>query len=136
MDADSGHRVDTIAPTISTIAITSDSGSDYTYRTGDTIQVTVTFSEDVTVTGTPQLELFFNQSGAVQASYVNVTGAAVVFEYTVTAEDESDLGIAIRSNKLDLNGGSIGDAAGNDAVLDNSTVDADPGHLVNRAGGL
>ena len=43
-------------PTISTVAITSNPGSDNTYATGDTITVSLTFSEAVTVDttdGTP-----------------------------------------------------------------------------------
>ena len=38
-----------VAPTVSSIAITSDPGDDDTYVTGDEIEVTVTFSENVTV---------------------------------------------------------------------------------------
>ena len=38
------------APTISTVAITSSPGTDNTYATGDTITVSLTFSEAVTVT--------------------------------------------------------------------------------------
>ena len=90
--ADSGHKVDgsdTTAPTISSLSITSDPGSDYTYGTGDTIQVTVTFSEDVTITGTQQLELKMYEStpSARQASYSS--GADVVFKYTVAVGDSA-----------------------------------------------
>ena len=41
------------APTITAVAITSDPGPDDTYQTGDTITVSVTFSEAVTVVKTP-----------------------------------------------------------------------------------
>ena len=44
-------------PTVSTVAITSNPGTDNTYATGDAITVSVTFSEAVTVTGTPQTTL-------------------------------------------------------------------------------
>ena len=69
--ADSGHKVDasdTTAPTVSSLSITSDPGSDNTYGTGDTIRITVTFSEDVTVTGTPQLELNMYESDSIGAA--------------------------------------------------------------------
>ena len=65
--ADSGHEVDgsdTVAPTVSSIAVTSFPGHDNTYGTGDTIRIAVTFSEDVAVTGTPQLELEFYDQGS------------------------------------------------------------------------
>ena len=38
--------IDTTAPTISSIAVTSDPGYDDTYAIGESIEVTVTFSED------------------------------------------------------------------------------------------
>ena len=43
----------TTTPTVSSVAITSSPGSDNTYATGDTITVSLTFSEAVTVTSTP-----------------------------------------------------------------------------------
>ena len=62
-------QTDTTAPTISSIAITSDTGDDEVYLDddgvygiGDTIDVTVTFSENVTVTGFPRLELTIGSS--------------------------------------------------------------------------
>ena len=139
--ADSGHKVDasdTTAPTTSSMSITSDPGSDYTYRTGDVIQVTVTFSEDVVVTGAPQLELNMYESdpAARLANYSSVSGANVVFTYTVAVGDSASDGLDIEANKLTLNGGAIQDAAGNDAVLTHSALSADPGHFVNGAGGV
>ena len=134
--ADSGHKVegtDTTAPTVSSIAITGDPGDDDTYGLGDAIQVTVTFSEDVTVTGTPLLELDFDGT-AKTASYRSASGADVVFSYTV-ARDESDAdGIAIGADKLSLNEGTIKDVAENDATLTHAAVAADSGHKVDSFG--
>ena len=139
--ADSGHKVDasdTIAPTILSLSFTSDPGSDRTYGTGDTIQVTVTFSEDVTITGTPQLELNMSGSSARQASYSssNSSGANVVFKYTVAVGDRASDGLEIRANKLTLNGGAIQDASGNDATLTRSNFFVPSNHFVNGAGGV
>ena len=141
--ADSGHKVDgldTIAPTIASLSFTSDPGSDRTYGTGDTIQVTVTFGENVTVTGTPQLELSMSgsASSARQASYSssNSSGANVVFEYTVAVGDRASDGLEIRANKLTLNGGAIQDASGNDATLTHANFFVPSNHFVNGAGGL
>ena len=138
--ADSGHKVDgsdATAPTISSLSFTSDPGSDRTYGTGDTIQVTVTFSEDVTATGTPQLELNMSNSSTRQASYSsNSSGANVVFEYTVVVGDRASDGLEIRANKLTLNDGTIRDASGNEATLTHSNYFVPSNHFVNGIGGV
>ena len=50
---------DTTPPAVSKLEITSNPGTDRTYAVEDEIQVTVTFSETVEVTGSPQLRLEF-----------------------------------------------------------------------------
>ncbi len=118
----------------------TDPGDDDTYGTGDVIQITVTFSEDVTVTGTPQLELDMYESdpSARLASYSSSdsSGANVVFTYTVAVGDSASDGLAVGANKLTLNGGTIQDASANDTVLTHSARSAAPGHFVNGAGGV
>ncbi len=75
---------DTTGPTVQTVRITSNAGSDQTYAAGETIEVTVTFDETVVVTGTPRLTL--NVGGRSRtANYQDVTGAAVRFEYKVVS---------------------------------------------------
>ena len=127
---------DTTSPTISSIAITSDTGDensrwddDGIYGIGDRIEVTVTFNEDVTVTGSPQLELTIGSSGK-NAAYRSTTDSTVVFSYTVAVGDSDTDGIAIGGDKLTLNGGSIKDAADNPANLTHPTLDAQNGHKV------
>ena len=120
---------DTTAPTISSIAVTSDPGYDDTYAIGDSIEVTVTFSEDVTVTGVPRLGLNMSRSGKA-AEYNDTSGSTVVFSYTVAEGDSDDDGIAISSNRLTLNGGTIKDAADNDADLSHGALSAQEGHEV------
>ena len=137
--ADSGHKVDgadAIAPTISSLSFTSDPGEDRTYGTGDVVQVTVTFSEDITVTGTPQLELTMSNTSNRQAGYSNSSGANVVFEYTVVVGDRASDGLEIRANKLTLNGGAIQDASGNDATLTHPNYFVASNHFVNGVGGV
>ena len=119
---------DTTAPTISSIAVTSDPGNGV-YGIDDTIEVTVTFSEDVTVTGTPRLELYIGSTPKT-AGYESAEGSAVVFSYTVAEGHWDDDGIAISSNRLTLNGGSIKDAADNDADLSHDTLSAQQDHEV------
>ena len=54
------QKVDTIAPTVSSVAISSTA---QTYGVGDKVQATVTFSEILAVTGTPQLTLKIGSTG-------------------------------------------------------------------------
>ena len=141
-------QTDTTAPTVSSIAITSDPDDDVRedvpyrarggthhvrpsgiYGIGDAIEVTVTFNEDVTVTGAPKLDL--NVGGRSKtAGYLSNQDKKVVFSYTVAEGDSDTNGIAIDANKLRLNGGSIRDAAGNDADLSHDALAAQADHEV------
>ena len=123
-------ETDTTGPTVSSVAITSDTGDDEVYLDddgvygiGDNVEVTVTFSEDVTVTGSPQLELTVGSS-AKNAAYQSTTGSKVVFSYAVAVGDSDTDGISIAADKLSLNGGTIKDAAENAAELSHSAVSA------------
>ena len=122
-------QTDNTAPTISSVAITSDTGDDDVYGIGDKIEVTVTFSEDVTVTGAPQLELDIGGS-AKTAAYDSTDGRAVVFSFTVAEGDSDTDGISITANKLTLNSGTIKDAADNVATLSHTALSTQPSHGV------
>ena len=150
---DAANSRDTTAPTISSVAMTSDpdendadlgayiagrSGGSIVqstnwasgvYRIGDDVQVTVTFSENVAVTGSPQLELAIGSNNRT-AGYESTDGSAVVFSYTVAVGDSDSDGIAVAANKLTLNGGSVKDAANNDADLSHNALTAQAGHEV------
>ena len=129
-------QTDTTAPTVSSVAITSDTGDDEVYLDddgvygiGDEVEVTVTFSENVAVNGSPQLEL--NVGGSAKtASYDSTDGSKVVFGYTVAVGDSDTDGISIEVDKLSLNGGTIKDAADNSADLSHSALSAQSGHKV------
>ena len=122
--------VDDTGPTVSKIEISSDPGSDRTYAAEDDIEVTVTFSETVEVTGAPRLQLELG-GGVRTAAYGGGTGtAALLFAYEV-ADGESDTdGVGVEANRLTLNGGTIRDEADNNAVLDHDGFAADGGHKV------
>ena len=132
-------QADTTPPTISSIAITSDPDDDTwidgsafqsgVYGIADRIEVTVTFSEDITVTGSPQLKLDIGGS-AKTAAYESIDGRAAVFSYTVAEWDNDTDGVAIGANKLTLNGGSIRDATDNAADLSHEAIAAQIGHKV------
>ncbi len=120
--------VDDTAPTVSKLEITSDPGTDRTYAAEDEIQVTVTFSETVEVTGTPRLQIELGE-GSRTADYQGGSGtAALVFEYEV-ADGESDTdGLGVEADSL--SGGTIRDEARNNAELDHDGLAADSGHKV------
>ena len=119
---------DTTPPAVSSLAISSDPGTDATYAAEDDIQVTVTFSEPVEVTGRPRLQIELG-GGSRTATYGGGSGTgALVFEYEV-AEGESDIdGVGVEADSL--TGGTIRDEAQNDAVLDHDGLAADSGHRV------
>ena len=116
-------------PTVSSLAITSDPGVDATYAVGEEIQITVTFSETMVVTETPQLTLKVGSEDRT-ANYQSGTGAALVFAYEVADGDEDTDGVSIEANRLSLNGGTIQDGSDNDASLDHDAVGPQADHKV------
>ncbi|RIJ46690.1 choice-of-anchor D domain-containing protein, partial [Maribellus luteus] len=88
-----------------------------TYKIGDIISVSITFSRTVTVTGTPQLLL---ETGTTDqnANYASGSGTTVLtFSYTVQSGDETaDLDYTTTS-ALMLNAGTINDQFGTPADL-------------------
>ena len=72
-----------------TVTSVSSTKADGTYAQGELIPITVTFNEDVTVTGTPQLTLETGNSDAV-VNYSSGTGTnTLTFNYTVAAGHSS-----------------------------------------------
>ena len=115
--------------TVTSVDFTSNPGSDQVYGPWSTIQVTVTFSEDVTVgyVGSKRdaAELDLEMDGQTRtAHYASTEGNRVKFEYTVLAGDEATFALRLRPNSLRLSRdkpsehGSIRDSEGRDAVLD------------------
>ena len=122
--------VTTPAPTVTAVDLTSDPGSDNTYAIGDEVEATVTFSEAVDITGTPQLELDFAGTAKAAGCTVATNTTTMVCEYEVEAGDSAPNGIAIGANKL--SGGTI-TAAGSTTIsadLDHAAVPIDPAHKV------
>ena len=117
-------------PTISSVAVTSATGEGFTaYGIDDVIEVTVNFSESVTVTGAPQLQLSVGTDSKT-ATYASSVGSSVVFNYTVAEGDSDTNGVSIQANKLSLNGGSIKDASNNDADLSHEALPDQENHKV------
>ena len=97
------------APAVTKVEVTSDAGADATYARGETIRVTVRFSEAVNVTGAPGLSLDMDPAswGEKRAVYASGSGtAALVFAHEVVEPNYSTQGIAVLADTLALNGGS------------------------------
>ena len=88
-----------------------------TYATGDMVNITVTFSKNVSVTGVPLLEL---ETGTVNrnATYFDGNNTSIlVFNYTVVDGDSAARLDYAGTGALSLNNGTIRDAAGSNATL-------------------
>ena len=132
------------APAVTGVEVSSDAGSDNTYAQTEVIQVTVTFSEAVSVTlppvssvrphGGPQLKIDMDpeDGGETWAKYQSGSGtASLTFAYTVQGRDNSAQGIAVLANTLTLNGGTVRSVASRmDAALSHEGLDHNPGHRV------
>jgi hypothetical protein len=122
--------IDTTSPTVTNVSSTQADGS---YGTGVLIPVTVTFSEPVIVTGTPQLTL---ETGATDrvATYISGSGTnTLTFNYTTQNGDTSADLDYVGINSLALNGGTIQDAVSNNADLALATPGAAGSLAANKA---
>ncbi|MDF3932364.1 DUF4347 domain-containing protein [Pseudomonas citronellolis] len=106
-----------VNPMVQSVSAGSANGA---YKAGDTLTISVTFDQAVTVDSTGGLPTLLLETGLVdrQAIYVSGSGTnTLVFSYTVQAGDRSaDLDVA-SSTALSLNGGSIGNATTGVATL-------------------
>ena len=127
------HLVDGVRPVVSGgPEIISTPRQGQTYGAGEVIKVKLSFSEPVTVTGTPQLELTVGGT-ARTAKYDggDSEDRGVVFHYAVQFPDSDEDGVSIAADGLELNGGTISDAAGNAANdLAQAALAAQAGHKV------
>ena len=105
----SGPQIDTITPTITSLAESPSSGD---LNAGKTVSLTLNLNEAVTVTGgTPTLTL--NDGGT--ATYSGGSGSnALTFSYTVGAGQNT---AALAATAVNLNSATITDGAGNAANL-------------------
>ena len=123
-------------PDVTDVSVTStpDSGTADTYARGEVIQVTVTFDEEVTVTGSPRFRLRISDGTTINnrdAAYVSGSGSnALVFGYTVVAADDDDNGIWIPANALMLNSGTIQDGDSNNADITHAQLGQQNDHKV------
>ena len=106
------------------------------YGGGDTITVTLTFDEDVTMTGAPRFALHIGAHTRFATFRERWGMTTLLFDYVVDESDRDDNGLSVDADAVDLNGGTIRDNGGNDADLDLGYrgFNDDPNYRVN--GGL
>ena len=125
-----GHKVDAIAPGIESVAITSTPASDDAYLIDETIEVTVTFSEDIATDGTPTLDLMVGEGVRAAACAQGSASTQLTCSYTVMANDFDPNGISVDADMLE---GTITDMVGNSATLTHEALVDDPAHKVYAA---
>ena len=74
--------VDVPPPAVSSVALTSNPGSDNTYGIGNTVTATVTFDQEVDIAGTPQLELDFAGTAKAAACATGTNTTTMACSYT------------------------------------------------------
>jgi hypothetical protein len=114
--------IDTTAPTVTGVSSPLANGS---YRDGQVVPVTVTFSEPVLITGSPTLTLATGSAAGTPVDYTSGSETNVVtFSYTVEpGHTSADLDY-FATDALGLNGGVVADAATNNASLTLATPGA------------
>ena len=124
----SEHQVDAVAPEPTNVLISSTPRNGHTYGEGEAIEVSVTFDEEVSVTGSPTLGLSI---GAYTRAAPYATGSGtrtLVFRYQVQAVDSDDDGISIGPTAFV--GGVIQDRQGIAIARGTQPVAPQPRHRV------
>ena len=107
----SSHTVDRVAPVVTSVSVPSDG----TYKAGETLDFTVNFDDNITLTGTSSTLGLTLGSSTVNAAYSSKTATSITYQYTVQANDLDSDGIVVGA--ITLNTDTIRDASGNDANL-------------------
>jgi hypothetical protein len=108
---------------ISSIAVTSSSGPDQVYRSNETITVTLTFTQRVYISGTPRIPIQ-GLSSKFLAFTSGIDTTTINFTYTPESGDLDLSGFEVSANSLSLNGGTIRDGSGEDAVITHGAIAA------------
>ena len=99
------------APAVVGAPALSEAGTDGLWTAGETVEVTLTFSESVTVAtadGLPSIGLQLSGTQAQRAPYASGTGTAkLVFGYTLTDADGPHSTLLVPPDSLALNDGTI-----------------------------
>ncbi|GGU56886.1 hypothetical protein GCM10009504_12330 [Pseudomonas laurentiana] len=108
--------VDAVVPVVASVSVPSDG----TYITGQNLDFTVNFSENMVVDttgGVPRIAVTLDTGGTVYADYVSGSGgSALVFRLTAASGQLDSNGVTL-GGAIQLNGGTLRDTAGNDTVV-------------------
>lgn len=104
--------VDTTDPSVSSVTAPANA----TYLLNMDLVFTVNVSESVTISGSPRLQLTVGSTTRYATYYAGSGTGTLLFRYTIVSSDIDANGIAV-SASIDLNSGTIRDAAGNDSSL-------------------
>ena len=143
-DANNTDRLVNAVPTVTSVRITSSPVVPNWYTTGETIEITVTFSMPITVTGDPVFRFALSIPGMTSnedrsATYTTSASGPnnMVFRYTVLATDEDTNGIWLgdinRTFLLDADDSikdSLRTTGNKEAVLTHQKLATQGGHRV------
>ncbi|TXI25698.1 MAG: DUF4347 domain-containing protein [Roseateles sp.] len=119
-------QIDGVAPTVTGVQLPAAG----TYVAGQSLDITVNYSEAVTVSGNgaaPRLAVTLDDGRIAYADYVSGSGSnALLFRYTVQAGQQAAAGVAL-AGSLDANGAVLRDAVGNTASVTLTGVGATSG---------
>jgi hypothetical protein len=103
--------IDRTAPTIASVTATN---GNYSAALNSNLNLTVTFNESVTVTGTPRIALTVG-TATEYANFLSLTDSrTATFRFTVVVDyNDVDLDGIVVSSPLELNSGTIADLATN-----------------------
>ena len=123
VDVDAAGNATAVAgPVVTSVALAAAlaAASDGNWTDGDTVRMSLAFSEPVTVAtdgGTPSVGIALDGT-ARHATYARGAGtASLSFVYEVTADDGTVTAVSVTADSLALNGGTIRDVGGRDADL-------------------
>ena len=118
LSLDSNIVVDSDMPSILTAIAASDNDAPQYAKAGDTVTITVTFDDDVEITGSPELELSMGAATTTAAFTAAGSGDSHPATFIVQAGQNG----AIQITGVQLNGGSIQDGATNAFVAETTSV--------------
>ena len=125
-DEATGTPRDATSPTVTRLQwLHSTDGTDDIYTIGDELYAWVEFSERVSNNGegTPRLKIKLEDDKHGYGQW-DTSWGEYNFIYRVTEGVMQSQGVSTGANPIELNGGDIEDAAGNDAILDHPGIPA------------